>query len=170
VATDGATIKTERLTLAPLRVEDAAEMAAILGDERLYEFIDRGPRTTAELGARYERLVAGSVRPDEEWLNWVVRRTSDSTAIGTMQATIRRAEDGSTAYLAWVIGVPWQGRGFASEAARAIVDWLRGQGIHDLFANIHPAHEASTAVARRAGFEPTEELVDGETVWRLSGE
>jgi RimJ/RimL family protein N-acetyltransferase len=33
-------------------------------------------------------------------------------------------------------------------------------------AYVHPGHAASQAVARRAGLSPTDEIVDGEVVWR----
>ena len=106
----------------------------------------------------------GSPETDETWLNWIVRRRSDSQPVGTVQATLR--DGGETALVAWVIGVEWQKQGFASEAARALVDWLREQGVQQLVARIHPAHVASGAVAARAGLEPTEEEIGGEQVWR----
>lgn len=87
---------TERLILTPLRAEDADEMLMVLDDERLHEFIGGRPLTLEELRARYQGLAAGSSRPDETWLNWIVRRSSDSQAMGTVQATItgpRRSSD-----------------------------------------------------------------------------
>lgn len=157
-------ITTERLSLEPLEIEDAEEMAVVLGDERLHEFIGGSPLTPAELRDRYARLVAGSSDSDEVWLNWIVRRGGDSQPVGTVQATVTNS--GQTAYVAWVIGVDWQNQGFASEAARALVDWLRQNGARDIRANVHPDHRASAAVAAQAGLEPTDELVDGEQVWR----
>ena len=158
------TITTERLKLEPLRVEDADEMVAVLDDERLHEFTGGRPATLGELRTHYARLLAGSPETDEVWLNWIVRRRSDSQPVGTVQATLRNG--GKTALVAWVIGVEWQKQGFASEAARALVDWLREQGVHQIAARIHPAHVASGAVAARAGLEPTEDEVGGEQVWR----
>jgi RimJ/RimL family protein N-acetyltransferase len=158
------TITTDRLKLNPLRVEDADELVAVLDDERLHDFTGGRPATLAELRTHYARLVAGSPETDETWLNWIVRRRSDSQPVGTVQATLR--DGGKTALVAWVIGVEWQKQGLASEAARALVDWLREQGVRQFVARIHPAHVASGAVAARAGLEPTEEEVGGEQVWR----
>lgn len=161
-----ATITTERLQLVPLRTEDADEMIAVLGDERLHEFIGGRPLTPIELRDRYIRLAAGSPSPDEVWLNWIVRRHADSQPIGTVQATITSNGGRRAAYVAWVIGIEWQHQGFASEAARALVDWLWQRGADDDVAHIHPDHRASAAVARRAGLHPTDAEVDGEQVWR----
>ena len=156
-------IPTTRLVLTPLRADDAAAMAGVLDDERLHEFIGGAPLPAAELAARYARLAAGSGRPDEVWLNWIVRL--GDTPIGTVQATVT----GDHAEIAWVVGVPWQGHGYAGEAARALVAWLSGQGVRTISANIHPDHAASGAVAARAGLIRTDELIDGEYVWRTGG-
>jgi len=163
---DGTTIVTERLSLVPLRVEDAEEMARVLGDERLHEFIGGEPDTITGLRERYARLVAGSPDADEVWLNWIVRRRSDAQPVGTVQATVTVSEGESTANIAWVIGVDWQKRGFASEAARALVGWLRQHCADHVVAHIHPDHQTSAAVASRAGLRPTDEQADGERVWR----
>jgi RimJ/RimL family protein N-acetyltransferase len=150
----------------PLRVEDADEMAAVLGDERLHEFTGGRPLTVAELRDRYARLAVGASKPGEVWLNWIVRRRSDAQPIGTMQATLTMRDGEATANIAWVIGVDWQNQGFASEAARALVGWLRQHGANNVVAHIHPDHQASAGVALRAGLRPTDEEADGERVWR----
>ena len=94
-----------------------------------------------------------------------MRTLERDAAIGYVQATVTAA--GGVADVAWVIGVPWQGRGFASEAAAALVAWLRAEGVRVVTAHVHPEHAASAAVAARAGLVPTDEIEDGERVWRL---
>jgi RimJ/RimL family protein N-acetyltransferase len=69
------------------------------------------------------------------------------------------------AALAWVIASDWQGRGYATETARALVAWAQRNGLTPM-ANIHPQHAGSERVAARAGLEPTDERVAGERVWR----
>ena len=122
------TIRTERLDLLPLRVEHAAEMAAVLGDPALHTFIGGTPETPEGLLARYERLVAGPSDPTVSWLNWVVSLRAEGRLTGTVQATITPDPLGSVAEIAWVIGTSWQGRGIATEAAQGLVGWLDGQG------------------------------------------
>lgn len=157
------TIVTERLSLDPLRVEDAEAMAPVLGDERLHEFIGGDPLSAAELRKRYEALTAGSGDPAVRWLNWIVRLRADEIPIGTVQATVAD----HTATIAWVIGMGWQNQGFASEAAWALIDWLQAEGVDTIEARVHPDHVASAKVAAKAGLSPTDEVVDGERVWRL---
>jgi RimJ/RimL family protein N-acetyltransferase len=163
------TIVTSRLTLTPLVEEDADTMVEVLVDERLYEFTGGRPLTLSELRLRYQRLAVGhSSAHTEMWLNWIVRMTVDERPVGAMQATI--AADGSSADVAWEVGVPWQGRGIASEAATAVVEWLLDHNVPLIRALIHPEHGASARVAARAGLEPTTEIVEGEVVWhRVAG-
>jgi RimJ/RimL family protein N-acetyltransferase len=165
---DDATIRSPRLEMTAVSVRDAGEMAGVLADPRLHEFTGGRPDSPAELRERYRRWVAGPGEGGTAWLNWIVRTRAGGAAVGTVQATLRTAPDGTRgADIAWVIGVPWQGRGYASEAASALVEWLQARGVRRISASIHPDHSASAAVARRAGLEPTGELHDGEVVWRM---
>lgn len=162
-------ICTPRLALSALRIGDANEMTDVLDDIRLHEFIGGHPASAAELEDRYRRWVAGPSEPGQRWLNWVVREGAGRRAVGTMQATIKTRDNGrSSADVAWVIATPWQGRGFASEAARAVIEWLTAHGVDDITAHIRPDHHASAAVATKAGLQPTADDEEGETVWRLT--
>jgi RimJ/RimL family protein N-acetyltransferase len=159
---------TKRLTLSPLQVTDAAEMAAVLADPALHQFIGGRPATRAELRRRYDQLAAGSPDPLEVWINWVIRRWADDRAVGYVQATLTRRPAGWSAELAWVVGVPWQHQGYATEAARALLEWCLEQGVDDVVAHVHPDHRASSAVAARIGLRPTAERRDGEVAWHWS--
>ncbi|WP_299542100.1 GNAT family N-acetyltransferase [uncultured Streptomyces sp.] len=86
--------------------------------------------------------------------------------IGTVQSTVSPAEGGaSEAELAWVVGTPWQGRGFATEAARALAGWATSLPVSTLVAHIAPDHHASAAVAAACGLAPTGLVHDGEIRW-----
>ena len=150
---------TARLTLLPLQVEYAGEMAQVLSDPALYKFTGGEPPTVEALEARYGRQVAGPGRPDEQWLNWVIQR--DGKLIGYVQATVT----GSTAEIAWVIGSDWQGNGYAKESAQGLVTWLEAQGIRRIIAHVHPDHSASAAVTAAAGLTRTAQVDDGEYLW-----
>ncbi|WP_434097945.1 GNAT family N-acetyltransferase [Streptomyces sparsogenes] len=159
-------VETGRLSLVPLAVEHADEMAEVLSDPALHVFIGGAPHSPQALRARYERLVAGSPDPARTWWNWVIRLREEQCLTGTVQATITTAEHGCTAEVAWVVGTPWQRRGIATEAARGLVGWLREQGVRAIRAHIHPDHHASGAVAA-AGLAPTGHRHAGEIRWEL---
>lgn len=158
---------TDRLVAQPLRDDDADDLFPVLNDERLHAYIgDRPPQSLERLRERYNFLSARR-SPDgkQTWLNWVLRENPGGQAVGTLQATITDRE----ADVAWVIGVPWQGRGYAKEAAQRLMHWLvHDLGIQRVTAKIHPDHAASARVAESAGLRLTDEIVEGERVWRLN--
>jgi RimJ/RimL family protein N-acetyltransferase len=87
---------------------------------------------------------------------WVVEDPERTFAIEEVETgsffgvvTVRLREGGSVGY--W-LGPAARGRGFMTEAVRAVVDWAREQGIGRLFLMAHPENVASQRVAEKAGF------------------
>ncbi|TDC41117.1 N-acetyltransferase [Actinomadura sp. KC345] len=183
----GETIRTKRLVLEPLAAHHADEMAPVLDDRRLHRYIGGEPLSRDELRARYTHLAAGPAPFHQEWwLSWIVRRLRDGQAVGYVQATVTPAPPGfavtpaatgstvtpgpprRVASAAWVVGMPYQGFGFATEAARALLDRLLTHGVDDIVATIHPDNRPSAAVAAKLGLRRTGETTnEGEDVWRL---
>ncbi|MFJ3216923.1 GNAT family N-acetyltransferase [Kitasatospora sp. NPDC086801] len=157
-----APLRSERLDLLPIGPEHAEELAAALADPALHAFTGGSPATADDLRTRYARLAAGSPDPAETWGNWALRLRADGRLTGYVQTTVRPG----AAELAWVVGTPWQGRGLATEAARALLAHLAAVGVGTVTAHIHPDHHASAAVARALGLTPTDEQQDGETRWQ----
>ena len=69
--------------------------------------------------------------------------------------------------VAWVIGSPFQGNGYAREAASTMVAWLRGEGVSAVTAHIHPDNAASQRIAAAIGLVATSVIVAGEVIWRV---
>lgn len=159
-------VETARLTLEPLCVEHAEEMAPLLDDPQLHEFIGGSPATVHEIQRRYASQVQGhSSDGTEGWLNWIARHRETGAVVDTVQATLQSASGQVSTQLAWVIARPHQHQGYASEAAAGMVGWLRQHGALIFVAHIHPDHPASIAVARRLGLHATDVIVDGEVRW-----
>lgn len=158
------TLVTQRLRLEPLVVDDAETLADLFDNPAVLEFIGEEGLTRDVLLGRFQRMPNGSGTDEESWLAWTVR--FDAVTTGLAQATVR----GSAAELAWVIGVEWQKRGFATEAADAVRRWLAGRGITAFTALIHPGNLASNVVAERTGLRSSGEADDdGEIIWVSDG-
>ncbi|MGC5628691.1 GNAT family N-acetyltransferase [Georgenia sp. Z1344] len=152
------------VTLRPLAVEDASPMASVLADPGLYEFTGGEPPSADELRRRYTAQVRGGPADGSEvWLNRVVLVGPEREPAGYVQATI--TDDGATAEIAWVIGAPWQRRGYAGHAAQLLVAELAERGVTALVAHVHPDHHASARIAERLGLTRTDVVVDGEIRW-----
>ncbi|GAA1311536.1 GNAT family N-acetyltransferase [Brachybacterium tyrofermentans] len=155
---------TETVALRTLRVTDAAEMAVVLAHPDLYRYTGGEPPSEADLERLYAIQTRGrSADGAEEWLNDIVVIGDDQRAVGFVQATL--PTDQRTAEISWVIGHPWQRRGYAGRAVQLLADSLRTRGVTQVIAHIHPDHVASQRVAERLGMSPTDVVVDGETRW-----
>lgn len=155
-----------RLVLEPLSVDHAAEMVGVLADRSLYDYTGGDPPTRADLDRRYAAQAVGR-SPDGSqcWLNWIVRDGAAGSALGYVQATLEYVGADLGAELSWVVSPAYRGRGIATEAARAMIDWLHGHAVEQYSAHVHPRHEASIRVARKLGLHPTTEMDDGEVRW-----
>lgn len=153
---------TSTISLRPLAVDDACEMVLVLSDPSLYEFTGGEPPTLSELEARYRVQARGHSSDNAEtWFNWIVE--ADSRPVGYVQATV--PADGDATEISWVIGRPWQGRGYARGATILLLEELRRRGVTAVVAHIHTDHAASRRIAAGLGMHPTDIVVDGETRW-----
>lgn len=156
-------LRTARLDLEPITRAHAAEMYAVLAEPALYVYTGGQPPSSIDAVARWFEGWERRRSPDgaELWLNWVVRERASGQAAGYVQATLadQRAD------LAWVLGTPWQGRGYATEAARAVQCWLQELGVARFRACVRPDHPASQRVAAGLGMARTADWIDGEEVW-----
>ncbi|MCH1882542.1 GNAT family N-acetyltransferase [Agrococcus sp. ARC_14] len=142
-------------------------MAVVLADASLYRFTGGEPPSVADLERRYAVQTRGhSADRTETWINSIVVLGARQEPIGYVQATI--PEGGAPAEIAWVIGVPWQGRGYAARAAALLVEALVRRRVDRIIAHIHPEHAASQRIATRLGMLPTSTVVDGEIRWEVA--
>jgi RimJ/RimL family protein N-acetyltransferase len=164
-------IRTERLHLEPLRVEHADAMVGVLSAPALYEFTGGSAPTAAQLRRRYQAQAVGHSGDQRQWwLNWIVAEADSGGPVGYVQATVECVDDVMEADLAWVIQPGSQRRGFATEAARGLTDWLVTVGVERFAAYIHPTHYASSSVARALGMLPSNVVEDGEIRWESNRE
>jgi RimJ/RimL family protein N-acetyltransferase len=121
------------------------------------------PADVITLVRQYE-IWEGRRSPDgsELWLNWALREKGNKQLIGHLQAGVLADH----ADVAWFLGVRWQHLGYATEAAKAVVDLLLRLGVHEIRASINPIHSASIRVAERLGLQGTNEFNDRELIWK----
>jgi RimJ/RimL family protein N-acetyltransferase len=114
------------------------------------------------------RLRLGQMQRDPASQKWLVRALvlrDDGTMVGhagfhgppgTTGLNPDKAELGYTVFPAF------QGRGYATEAAVALMDWAHGEGIDRFVASVGPSNEPSLAIVHKLGFVQTGEHWDEE--------
>ena len=158
-------LRSHRLVLSPMVRDDACDLFRLLREPELHRFTGMSPPASVEALRHKIRLREGRRSPegDELWLNWTLRLGSSGLVIGYIQASVGEG----CADLAWVIGTPFQNRGYATEASRRVAEWLHEYlKISELRAAIHPEHTASCRVAAHIGLQPSGQFSDeGEQLW-----
>lgn len=142
-------IATDRLVLRPFRSEDAPEVARILSTPRMFEHTRRFEQpypveTAVSWISSHADDAARAVK-----LQWAIT-LPDDTLIGTVSLALER--DPPQGDLGYWVSVPHWGRGYATEAVRAVIahgfEVLRLPRIEGM---CYATNAASTRVLEKSG-------------------
>lgn len=142
-------LETERLRLRGFREDDTDPLFALMQDPDVVRYIgDRRIPTRQEVW----RAIAGYIG---HWALrghglWAVEERGSRVLVG--RVGILNPLEWPGPEIAYTIGKPWWGRGYATESARAAMDWgFAHLPVDELISLIDPDNAASIAVATRLG-------------------
>ncbi len=142
-------IRTERLVLRAPRLEDAKTIATLLDDRRIAENTLRIPYPYGIADA--QAFIAGANVNSSETVFLITKR--DATVLGACGVAERPAAPPEIGY--W-LAVPFWGSGYATEAARAMIDYAFDHLGHEvLHAGARVTNAASRRVLEKCGFQWT---------------
>jgi RimJ/RimL family protein N-acetyltransferase len=148
-------LTTARLTLRGHRLDDFADCVRLWGDPLVTRYISARPFTEEEVWTRLLRYVG-------HWAllgfgYWMVRETATDRLIGEVGFAEHRRDMTPSVFgmpeIGWVLTPAAHGQGFATEAARAAIEW--GDARFDRARTvclIHPDNRPSLRVAEKAGY------------------
>lgn len=157
MGTDMQTIIARRLTLRPYQQTDAARVAYLAGDYDVAMMCGRVPHPypIAAAYSFFDMLEQGQESGKE--YAFAVTLPIDGV-IGACGLSRVGEPDAETWELGYWYGMPYWGLGYASEAARALMDWGRDQlGAKIFVAGHFVDNPASGNVLRKLGFLRTGE-------------
>ena len=142
-------LETDRLRLRGWTDDDLDDLAAIYADREVTRWI--GIPEPLDRAGTWRRLAlfAGhwSLRG---YGPWAVEERGGGSVIG--HVGLWQPDGWPGLEVGWTLGRPWQGRGYATEAARASLGFAFGQlGAERVVSIIDPANRPSTRVAERIG-------------------
>ncbi len=144
-------LETERLTLRGWRTEDAERLLDILGRTEVMRWLGDGPTVVlTEIEEARARIVRWNDLSQTPPLGcWAVERTADGVLIGAvLLLTLPNAVAGEVEIGWWLHPDAW-GRGYATEAARAVMAHGFAAGLPEILAVTHLANEPSMNVCRK---------------------
>ncbi|WP_419896227.1 bifunctional GNAT family N-acetyltransferase/(deoxy)nucleoside triphosphate pyrophosphohydrolase [Roseomonas sp. USHLN139] len=153
---DFAPLRTERLTLRPLRAEDAAELHRLINDWEVVRWLSRVPfpypRELADdwIASTHRQLAEGSA-----WHLAIVGQDGDTEVLVGCVGLTREA-DSRRAELGYWVGRRFWGHGVAAEAAGRLARWgLAHLDLDRIFAHVLEENLRSGAVLQRLGMKET---------------
>lgn len=154
-------VRTERLLLRHGWLEDAPALAAAIGDEAILTKLALAPSPYQVQDARdFLSLPRNATHPD---FLMFARTEGQPRLVGG----VGLKPDGEDHELGYWIARPWWGLGFATEAARAVVDMARHSlKLRRLVSGHFIDNPASGNVLRKLGFRPTGEIVARKSLAR----
>ena len=134
-------LKTERLRLRPA---DRGQMEAAIAAQ-----------TDPELIKAYTEMLEGCLaHPDQwEWYAMWIIALKDGTPVGDL--CFKGLPETGVPEIGYGLQEEYWGRGYATEAVRAALNWALGQpGVNAVEAETDPENTASQRVLEKCGFRP----------------
>ena len=158
-----------RVTLDPLRdPEDFDDLYALQSDPDVCRFLLYEARTREQVGQALARDAAAVVLGKPGDFLQPAIRDEHGAFLGTMYLALHSVEPDRTAEIGWIVAPRAQGLGYATEAARVLLDLAFGElGLHRVYAELDPRNDASVRVCERLGMRHEGHFV--EHMW-IKGE
>ena len=148
---DFESLRGERVTLDPLRPDDLEPLFAMQSDPEVCRYLTYEARSREEVVDVLARDAAATRLAEVgDYLQPAIRDEHGRFA-GTMYLHLTSVDD-RTAEIGWILLPRAVGRGYATEAARVVLDLAFGDlGLHRVYAELDPRNTASVRVCERIG-------------------
>lgn len=144
-------LETKRLLLRHLEMGDLDALYRLYSDPQIRQYIPDGTRTLAETKEELEWFLHGHAERPELGL-WATVERSTGAFLGRCGLLPWNIDGLPQVELAYLIDKARWGEGFATEAARGIVQYSRDElDLKRLICLIMPGNAASVAVATKVG-------------------
>ena len=153
---------TGNLLLRKYRPEDAEQLHQDFGtDPEMYRYSGWNPYATPEMARETVQRFIASYH-DEHSYSWVMDANGDDVVAGMIGAY---DYDGSQIEVGFSVGRSWQGRGFATEALKAVLKYLtENEGISRVTAWCAAENAGSRRVLEKSGMRLVSAEKDGLSV------
>jgi RimJ/RimL family protein N-acetyltransferase len=143
-------VVTERLVLRRYRYDDIPDVLGFVSQPSVARVTSERIQATEE-GVRKYIDLQNSYQPFEKdkVFELAIERREDGKVIGLLGLICREHRQGE---IGWALGVEYRGRGYATEAARALMDYgFNALGLHRIHADTSNDNIASWRMMERLG-------------------
>lgn len=143
-------LETERLILRRYEETDIDMQYEVLTDDRLAEYIKFPNLTKEEELECIKDWIKNA--DDSKYKKWVIILKSDNTPIGNISVN-RIEKKHNYCNVGYVILYNYWGKGYASEALKAVSDYLLQRGYYLVECSCNELNKQSSRVMEKAGFK-----------------
>jgi RimJ/RimL family protein N-acetyltransferase len=156
---------TDRLELRCFQRGDLGALGHLQRSPDVARYLYWDPPDDEELVSRLERRLGDTIlATDGDRLSWAVTKRGHSALIADVTMILTSVEHRQLE-IGYVVHPDHQGRGYATETARSLVDFGFGVvGAHRIVGRIDARNHASAAVLERAGMRQEAHLRENELV------
>lgn len=148
-------LETERLILRPLRLADLGPLHDVYADREVMRYVGAGDAFSESIEESERRLQRAIEHHEQHGFGmWAVTSRETGTVMGDCGLFLS-AQRGPEVELAFRLGKPYWGRGFATEAARAWLEYGFSElALERILAVTHEENVASRRVLEKIGMRP----------------
>jgi len=156
-------LQTARLLLRDFVESDAVEANAYEADPAVVRYAAHGVRSLADSREQIRALLADAASKSRKTFDFALVQREHGSLIGRCGIQLSELEH-SEAMLWYVLARKEWGRGYAVEAAQAVIAFAFEQlRLHRVFVDIDPRNSASLGVAKKLGLRREGHFL--ETTW-----
>jgi RimJ/RimL family protein N-acetyltransferase len=158
-------IKTERLVLRLMTLADHDDVLEWMADPEVARYQLYEPRTPLQVAGHITKVAhATTLAADGDFIELavVLPATTDERdrVIGCIYFSLKRVND-LMAEIGWSVAVAHHGRGYAVEAASAILDFAFTElALHRVYAELDPRNTSSVRLCERLGMRHEAHFVE----------
>ncbi len=146
-------IKTERLILRKITLADAQAFYEILTDKAVLEYLAGIPEYTGvEMTVDYISNKLSKKYENPDFYDWGIEEKSTHKFIGRI-CVYKQEDDRRMANLVWYISPSTRGKGYMTEAAKAVINKLQEIGFERIEAFANVDNISSHRVMEKAGMQ-----------------
>jgi ribosomal-protein-alanine N-acetyltransferase len=146
-------IETDRLILRQIEVGDAQNLSNLLNDEKVQEFLAGIPANyTEEMAIDYIANKLSKNYLKKDFYDWGIVDKETNSLIGRI-CIYKLDDDRRMADLVWYIMPTTRGKGYTTEAGKAVVNFLQNIGFERIEAFANVENKASIRVMEKLGME-----------------
>ena len=147
------TIETERLILRKVELKDAEDLCELFNDEKVQEFLAGMPENyTIEMATNYISNKLSKKYLSQDYYDWGVEDKNTQKLVGRI-SVYKLDDDRRMADLVWYIIPTVRGKGYMTEAGKAVVEFLQNIGFERIEAFADVENIASIKVMEKIGMQ-----------------